>query len=487
MNQNQLFHNTKQRLAFWYAGVMGVILSICGLGVYEAIAHAHWVTLDREIESVAGALHDSLETVFQSPGRLEPDLLRIIPDLCLVETQTSQKNLVIFIHNLPSKTPKEHQYNKPESMNPCLPIQTEQNPAIHRLAPYHNRYYYIRLFNQSGHLIAFADRPKIGLSKMPEGEIWQTIVTKTGERYRQYSLILHTRNQENWGTLQLGRSLEDFDQYMTVVTLILFIGLPAALLLVVFSSWKLAGIAMQPIYQSYQQIQQFTADAAHELRTPLAAIRATVESTTQSEELTKLEAIETLKTVERQNQRLSKLVQDLLLLSRMDQQTFLQTKTVCCLNDLISDAQEELATLAMNAEILLTTEIRTEALIYILGNEEQLYRVIYNLILNGIQYTPSGGKIIVSLDANPQQAIIQVQDSGIGIPVNEQNRIFDRFYRVNSDRSRKTGGSGLGLAIVKAIVQAHQGSIEVESQPGIGSTFTVRFPLKSSLTQRNPF
>ncbi len=484
MNQNQLFHNTKQRLAFWYAGVMGIILSICGLGVYEAIAHAHWVTLDREIESVAGALHDSLETVFQSPGRLEPDVVRIIPDLCLVETQTSQKNLVIFIHNLPHKTQTET-LNESKSVNPCLPIQDEQNPVIHRLAPYHNRYYYIRLFNQSGDLVAFSDRPKIGLSKMPEGEIWQTIVTKTGERYRQYSLVLHTRNQQNWGTLQLGRSLEDFDQYMTVVTLILLIGLPAALILVGFSSWKLAGIAMQPIYQSYQQIQQFTADAAHELRTPLAAIRATIESTTQSEQLTKSEAIETLKTVERQNQRLSKLVQDLLLLSRMDQQTVLQTQTVCCLNDLISDAQEELTIIAMNADVLFITESRTEALIYVLGNEEQLYRVIYNLILNAIQYTPSGGKIILSLDSNPQQAIIQVQDSGIGIPINEQNRIFDRFYRVNSDRSRKTGGSGLGLAIVKAIVQAHQGSIEVKSQPGKGSTFTLYFPLKSTLIKWN--
>ena len=89
MNQNSLFKRTKLRLTCYYAGVMGVILSICGLGVYEAIAHAHWSTLNREIESVAGALHDSLETVLKQPGKLEPDVLRIIPDLCLIDSKKS--------------------------------------------------------------------------------------------------------------------------------------------------------------------------------------------------------------------------------------------------------------------------------------------------------------------------------------------------------------------------------------------------------------
>lgn len=268
---------------------------------------------------------------------------------------------------------------------------------------------------------------------------------------------------------------------MTIVTLILVIGLPLALILVGFASWKLSGIAMQPIYYSYQQIQQFTADAAHELRTPLAAIRATVESTIRLEPLTETEAKETLKTVNRQNQRLSQLVKDLLL-SRMDQDTVSPSKKLCCLNDLINDTQEELAAMVLNAELFLTTDIRGEEAIYILGNEEQLYRVIFNLAINAIQYTPPGGNIILSLDSSHQQAIIQVEDTGIGIPLNEQSRIFDRFYRVHGDRSRKTGGSGLGLAIVKAIIQAHRGSIEVESKPGTGSTFTVRFPLKPNAT-----
>lgn len=464
MNQNSLFQKTKLRLTCYYAGVMGVILSICGLGVYEAIAHAHWMTLDREIESVAGALHDSLETVLQQPGKLEPDVLRIIPDLCLIK---SHKNSLLNHFN--------------SELN-CLPIIDKNGKEFHRLAPYHNNSYLIRLLNNSGDLVAFTGTHHLDLFPHSKGEIWQTFSDKKGIRYRQYSLILHTRNQQNWGTLKLGRSLQDFDQYMTIVTLILVIGLPLALILVGFASWKLSGIAMEPIYYSYQQIQQFTADAAHELRTPLAAIRATVESTIRLEPLSENEAKETLKTVERQNYRLSELVKDLLLLSRMDQATVSLSKKSCCLNDLINDTHEELAAMVLNAELLLKTEIRGTEPIYIIGNEEQIYRVIFNLVINAIQYTPPGGQIILFLDSRHQQAIIQVKDTGIGIPLNEQNRIFDRFYRVHSDRSRKTGGSGLGLAIVKAIIQAHRGSIEVESQPGKGSTFTVRFPLKPTPT-----
>ncbi|NEQ18946.1 MAG: ATP-binding protein [Microcoleus sp. SIO2G3] len=105
-----------------------------------------------------------------------------------------------------------------------------------------------------------------------------------------------------------------------------------------------------------------------------------------------------------------------------------------------------------------------------------------------IQYTPTGGYVTVILKRSNGDAVIEIEDTGIGIAPNEQNRIFDRFYRVHSDRSRSTGGSGLGLAIAQAIVQAHEGSIQVQSQLGKGSTFIVRLPLtdtpssESSLT-----
>ncbi|MEH1778415.1 MAG: ATP-binding protein [Nostoc sp.] len=124
----------------------------------------------------------------------------------------------------------------------------------------------------------------------------------------------------------------------------------------------------------------------------------------------------------------------------------------------------------------------------ILGNEEQLYRLISNLIINGIQATPNGGQITVTLESSDvlgqvasrlRYAFIIVQDTGIGIALEHQGRIFGRFYRINKDRSRANGGSGLGLALACAIARAHRGSIQVQSQLNKGSTFTVKLPLQN--------
>lgn len=237
---------------------------------------------------------------------------------------------------------------------------------------------------------------------------------------------------------------------------------------------------MQPIYQSYRQIQQFTADAAHELRTPLAAIRATVESTLRLDRLDEAEARDTLKTVNRQNHRLSQLVKDLLLLSRMDRQTLAQKQHPCNLPDIISDIEEELAVLAMKADVTLIRDIRIKDSLFVTGDEQQLYRMVYNLVSNAIQYSNPGAEVKevrIMLDRWQQQAVIQVKDTGIGIAAEDRDRIFDRFYRVSSDRARSSGGAGLGLSIARAIVQNHNGSIEVESKLGQGSIFTIQLPL----------
>ncbi len=261
--------------------------------------------------------------------------------------------------------------------------------------------------------------------------------------------------------------------------LILALGLPMAMVIVGVASWWLAGLAMQPIYQSYRQIQQFTADAAHELRTPLAATGATVESVLMVPQLDETEVRETLQTIQRQNLRLTTLVADLLLLARLDRQP-IPMRHECCLDEIISDLVEEFAAMAIAAHVNLTSSIQVHQPLNIIGNSEQLYRLISNLIINAIQYTPKEGKITVVLDRSDHYAVIQVQDTGIGIPQTELGRIFDRFYRVNSDRSRSTGGSGLGLAIAQAIVQAHHGNLNVQSELGKGSTFTILLPFDTT-------
>ncbi|WP_066423943.1 two-component system sensor histidine kinase RppB [Anabaena sp. 4-3] len=454
MKQNRLFQRTRLRLAVWYALVMALILTLCGIGIYKAVSHAHWMTLDQEIETVAGTLHDSIELKLQQPGKLEPVIYGLLPKICIV-----------------GKT--------------C--ISEPINSHRHTLSAIHQEHYYVRFYDNSGRLFAIAGAYPEGISSKFNPELWQTLKDSQGKIYHQISRTLHTQDNLDWGYIQVGRSIEDFSNYLDAVKLTLAFGSPMVIGLVGFASWWLAGLAMQPIYKSYRQIQQFTADAAHELRTPLAATQATVESALLMSQLDELEARELLQTIQRQNQRLTNLVADLLLLSRLDRQPVTISYDICCLNDIISDLIEEFAALAIAANITLKSEFMVTKPVNIIGNQDQIYRLISNLIINAIQYTLSGGKVIVSLDRSEQYAVIQVQDTGIGIPQLELSRIFDRFYRVNSDRSRSTGGSGLGLAIAQAIVQAHHGSIDVQSQLDQGSIFTIKLPVDSLRLENRKF
>jgi len=435
MNQNKLFSQTRLRLASSYAVVMGFILGLCGFGVYEAIVHAHWQSLDRELETVAGTLHDSIENKLKQPGRLEPM--------------------------------EEQLLSAPQSRH-------------HILGAIYQGNYYVRLLDRSERIVAEVGFVPRGLPVISPKETWQNLKDSDGNRYHQISLLLHTQNNLFWGYMQMGRSLKDLDDHLKIVKLVLFFGLPIAMILVGGSSWWLAGLAMQPIYQSYRQIQQFTADAAHELRTPLAATQATVESALEMPLLDELEVHDILRAIERQNRRLIQLVADLLLLARLERQAVPMRLKPCCLNDLVGDLIEEFVALAIANSLTIVADIRGKYPVEVVGDEEQLYRLVSNLMVNAIEYTPAGGKVIVVLYCSDRHAVIEVQDTGIGIALSEQKRIFDRFYRANSDRSRSTGGSGLGLAIAQAIVQAHGGNLQVQSELNKGSTFTIQLLLQVS-------
>lgn len=450
MNGYKLFRRSRIRLAFWYAFVMGVILSLSGLGVYRALVRFKWSYLEREIESIAGTLHDSLEPMLppsQTPTKV---LQKIFPDLCLTGKLCNPKPTLIQRHTIGI---------------------SDRN------------IYYLRLFDSKGKLLAFSPNQPAQLSKALNSSKWQTFKSNN-IRYHQFTIILHSahNHQDNgskphssWGYLQIGRTLQQYDSEIRQIQLILAGGLPIALILVTISSWYLSGLAMQPIYQSYQQQQQFTADVAHELRSPLASLLATVEAILRLSPTNQQDVSPMLQRVERQGRRLSNLIADLLLLVSLEQNSSPKPFTPCCLNDLIADLTEEFSELATIQNIQLTGKI-PDFQISVLGNESQLYRLVSNLIANAIQYTHSGGSIKISLSENSNNAIIAIEDNGIGISSTEQNRIFERFYRVNSSRSRKTGGTGLGLSIAQAIANRHQGRLKVQSELGKGCVFTIYLP-----------
>ena len=443
--QYQLFRRSRLRLAIWYAGVMGTILTLLGLGVYQAIAHAHEVTIDREIKSVADAVHDAIEATVSNPGQLSRVPPQLLPDLCL-------------------------------SAETCL---GPQNGPPHRLQRTYQYDYYIRIVDPASRLLATGGIRPEGLPVTAPSPPWQALQDEKGQDYHQVALALENESQEVWAYLMVGRSFQDFDQYLSSVRWSLLLGLLLSLALVTVASWLLSALAMRPIYQSYYQIQQFTADAAHELRTPLAAIRATAESVLRLPHISDKEAQETLTVVNRQSQRLTTLVSDLLLLSRLDSKQRPLVKGACCLQDLISDIVEEMAAFAIAEEIALAIDFQTQVPVVVFGDEEQLYRLVLNLVNNAITYTPAGGQVTLTLKRKQQQALILVSDNGIGISLEQQAKIFDRFYRVDAARVGQAGNSGLGLAIASAIAKAHDGSLAVTSQIDAGSTFTIHLPISS--------
>ena len=450
MNQNRLFRLTRIRLALYYAVVMGLILSLCAFGFYSSVFHAHVVALDNEIESIAGTIHDTIEPKLPTPGRLEPVVQQLFPNLSMCIGAS------------------------------C--IQQQPDTKRHVVGAFDKSNYYIRFFDNSGSLIATAGNYPEGISNNFNKKTWQFVKDRQGNEFHQLTMHLHTRYNGDWGYLQIGRSLEEFNHYLDSVKLVLVLGLPIAMGIITAASWWLSGLAMQPIYKSYRQIQQFTADAAHELRTPLAATGATVESALLSPQLDEEETRDILQTIHRQNQRLTNLVVDLLMLARLEKQSIKELKQheKCCLNDIISDLIEEFQAMATAARITLTSVENAHQHLNIIGNTDQLYRLFSNLIVNAIQYTPTGGDVKILLNRSEYYAVIKVQDTGIGIPLQELPHIFDRFYRVSSDRSRSTGGSGLGLSIVQAIVSVHKGKLNVESELCKGTTFTVQLPLDNT-------
>ncbi|MBW4490074.1 MAG: HAMP domain-containing histidine kinase [Trichocoleus desertorum ATA4-8-CV12] len=457
MKDSQLFGSTRLRLAIWYAGVMACILGASGFGVYQVVAHAYRRTIDQGLQAVTGVVAKRIEPVIQRPEQLRQVAKNLSLRLCLAEADC-----------IPSaEATKAAQL--PEVIRP--PLVGVPDPIN----------YYIRLIDSKGRPIVVMGLQIDQLPSTSGKAKWETLTDEQGIRYRQVSLPLQIQNQSG-GYVQVGRSLQDLDQNLVALRWTLLLGCAIALLLVALSSWWLAGLAMQPIYHSYQRMQQFTADAAHEFRTPLAAMQATIESTLRFQDKSENSTVEitggVLAVLQRQTLRLSELVKDLLLLTRIDQRKLTGKHLPCCLNDLISDLVEELAFLAVKGKVELSIQLQVPTSVYVLGDEEQLYRLGCNLINNAIQATLAGGKVTVSLNRNEQDAIIQVQDTGLGIAPADQGRIFDRFYRVEQERSRHTGGSGLGLPIALAIAQAHHGTLQVRSELGKGSTFTVRLPLE---------
>lgn len=237
--------------------------------------------------------------------------------------------------------------------------------------------------------------------------------------------------------------------------------------------WLLAFFPKGRVRAIEQLKNELVSTVSHELKTPLAAIKAYA-STLRNGEMPEQQRDEFLGVIEQQADRLSRLVDDMLMVSRVESAQLLRRRVIVPLDEVLDAA---IAGLTFDPAVHQVT--RRTAGTTVSGDPERLRDVFRNLLENAVKYSPRGGTIEVRAQAAPDCTVVEISDSGVGIASEHLPYIFDRFYRVESPSTASVGGSGLGLYIAGALVRAHGGAVNVRSEPGEGTTFSVMLPVRA--------
>ncbi|MEM7714602.1 MAG: HAMP domain-containing histidine kinase [Cyanobacteria bacterium P01_A01_bin.68] len=291
--------------------------------------------------------------------------------------------------------------------------------------------------------------------------------------------VINVKDEKIIGYVRVSESLTDLNSTIRTLDLGLSSGVVVALILSGFGGIWLTNRAMKPIEESFVRLKQFTADASHELRSPLMAIKTNASVALKYPEGIREKDEEKFNSIASATNQMTRLTEDLLLLARTDKVSAIHQKSVH-LSLILSDLIQLYEPIVREKDILLTAKLNED--LYFSGDEALLKQVFTNLIQNAIHYTSTGGLVTVEATKINSKIFINVKDTGIGIAPENIDKIFERFFRVDKSRSYQTGNSGLGLAIVREIVQLHKGTISVESELGVGSCFTIRFPGKDFLS-----
>jgi len=449
----------KAKIALWNDLLIFAFCLVLGLFLYKTLQHNLYATLDRELAGAATQLTATIDVQNGQPSLPEePDLL--------------PSSTIIAIYDSAGKT--------------ILATTRPSLAAITKSVP----------------------------TPVPPRSFFQTLRSNDGTRWRVlYKPI--TDSGRVVGILQIARSESEIASTLTQLLRLMLLAVPVALALATAGGFFLATRAMKPvdeitrtaaristddlairlhvlrndeigrlaatfnnmldrIQSAFQRQRQFTADASHELRTPLATLIATADVALESPRSVQgyKQAILSMRS---SAQRMSALVNDLLLLAHVDagQERLALEKLDFSL--LVQDAADSLRSLAVQKGVDLVCDSTPSLPIF--GDQLHLTRLVVNIIDNSIKYTPPGGKVRITVTTIAGYLCFVVSDSGPGIAPEHLPRLFDRFYRVDEARTRAQGGAGLGLSICKWIAEAHHGDIAVSSQLGHGTTFTVRLPL----------
>ncbi|MEH2196406.1 MAG: HAMP domain-containing sensor histidine kinase [Nostoc sp.] len=487
-----MFQATRRRLALWYTSVTAVLLLLFASGVYlyvrSTLVERIDDTLNHVVEIVERCLTTSpcASTLIFEPINADADKFRINLEASFRENAYTVEDDHIDLEWF-SPTGKLLWSTLSEPLN--IPIHVNPTGETVRV---------VKEESENSKLLT----PQSSLLTQNSALLLRQI-TQRMEVGRQ--VVGYLRVSHPWFEVTKPSRELIFDLALGIGLMVLSVGA---------SGWFLSGKAMEPVGQSYQRLKQFTADASHELRSPITLIQTNVQVALADLDLAETEATasmqyrQQLKVVERLTQRLGKLVNDLLFLARQDSGITKDIFSPCPLDALLMEVVEEQQLLAPEKKIALSldlvdppaSETNPELLenwFTLVGNWDQLVQLFTNLIANALHYTPAGGRVKVELARieginrvsglryTSAQLQVKVRDTGVGIPAEALPRLFDRFYRVDPARTHTTGntatasatGSGLGLAIAQAIVEHHQGHIQVESTLGESTMFTVTLPI----------
>lgn len=324
-----------------------------------------------------------------------------------------------------------------------------------------------QLVAHRGRLPKEAVAPQLGRFVLP-GDV--------GKKLETYTLLLRDSAGQQRGYVRASLTADEFNAGVGALDLGLIFGSIVAIFVATVGGWLLARAAIRRTEQSYQRLQEFTADASHELRSPLTALSTTAAVALHEAPELGEKTRKRLASIVDTARDMQRLVDDLLILARAGRSLEREMFAVR-IDAILRDVYERYQPLAARKTIDFSMDPGRTA--QIIGNPEQVTRIVANLVENAIRYTPSGGSVRVSSEQDNAGVQITVADTGIGIAPEHMDRIFDRFWRGGNVREFD-GGSGLGLAIARALAERHGGRISVASAVSNGSVFTVTLPQRPS-------
>lgn len=354
--------------------------------------------------------------------------------------------------------------------NIALAIESE---SAEKLSQYEKTEYFYVITNAAGDITqTFSNNTRSDLKELPE--LVHKIFAKGKDRGdfdwhdRSYT-FLKVPHKQGPGFLVIFLSIERDMEVLSFLLAALSIAGILCLALAFYSSLFLADKALIPIRKSWQRQRDFVADASHELRTPLAVMQTNLELVMGNPNETVADQEIWLKNVQTEISHMTRLVEDLLLLARIDSEQQLLELSRFSLDQAIYDVIKPIIPMAETKGIKLSLEIEPQ--VEFNGDEKRIKQLVVILIDNAIKHTPAGGEVALKMANRGSSVEITVSDTGEGIEPEHLEKIFERFYRI--DKARSKSGTGLGLSIADWIVKSHHGSIKVKSSPGKGTTFLV--------------